>query len=122
MDWTAYQDKVLAMISKWGAVISLQITTLATNATYSVTGDSFSGATTSVYPTKALFTSRDDRDEQGQPIVIENAVLLVPAKGLPLINEEARVEIIWGSKTLIPLGINTLQPGGEPLFYRMVLK
>lgn len=122
MDWTAYQNKVASQIAKWGADMILLVTTLASNATYNVSSDSFASATTASFSVKGLFTSRDDKDEMGRPIVIENAMVIIPAKDLPLINDNSRVRIVWSGRVLIPLGINTLQPGGEPLFYRVVLK
>jgi hypothetical protein len=122
MDWTKWVDKVDSLISKYGADITIKVGSLAS---FDVVNDSWGTNATVDYITKGLFTDLTDKDEAGHITIIENGVLLVPANGLPAIDDSTFagfIKIVEGSKTYQPKEIGTLQPGGTSLMYRLRIK
>lgn len=126
MDWSGWQNKADKMIGKYGKAMRIKI---STQATYNASSDGYTSATTS-YPVMGLFTSFEDKDDENRTIssqeghatIIENAFILVPAKGLPRIDQMEKVEIIDGSKTYQPIDIVPIQPGGTAIIYRLQVK
>ncbi len=119
MDWTGTINKVDSMIGKYGADIHIEI---STPATYNPSTDSYTKATTG-YDTKGLFTALEDIDEAGHVTIIESGLLLVPSKGLPRIDDNSgQIKITHSTHIYQPKEINTLQPGGDALLYKIRIK
>lgn len=121
MDWTDWQNTAYSMIYEYGVDIRIVITTNSDSSTYNPANDSFSSPATAGYSTKGLFTALEDRDESGHVTKIENGAMLIPAKNLPAIDDEAKIDILVGTKMYSPSRINTIMPGGDAIIYKAVL-
>lgn len=119
MDWTNHIDKVNEMISAKGVAATIKV---STPSAHNATTDSYTQASAS-YSAKVLFTKLENRDEAGKVTVIEDGLVLVPAKGLPRIDDiSGQVSLTISAKVYSPISIDALQPGGDPLMYKVRIK
>jgi len=119
MDWTNWQTKALTMIEKYGADMRILVTA---RGAYTPSTDTYATSATTSYPVKGLFTSLEDTDESGHETVIQNAIILVAAKNLPRIDDEADVKVFQGSNVYVPKKIDTIQPGAVAIIFRIRVK
>lgn len=115
MDWTAWIDKADQMISKYGADVTVRV---VTRTGYSAASDDFVGVTDE-YGCKALITNFSERDIDKTLIQVGDKLLIIPAKGLPALDDEQYVLVVFGSKVWNPISIVPLMPGGSQIFYRI---
>jgi hypothetical protein len=118
MDWTPWQNKVFNKLEQYGGDVTVRVATLST---FSPSSDSYSKASTD-YVVKGLITNLRGRDENGTPIISEDVVILLAAKGLPELIDKETIRIISGTKTYQPITISVLRPGGTSLLYKIQAK
>lgn len=115
MDWTKWQDKADSMISQYGASVTIRVTV---RSGYSAASDTVTEVNTD-YSVKALITNFNERDIDQTLIQAGDKLVIIPAKGLPALDEQQYVRIIYGTKEWNPISIVPLIPGGTPVFYRV---
>lgn len=116
MDWTNWQNTAFGMIGKYGADMTVRVTT---NVGYSAATDTYASTSNADYPVKALVTFFQKKDIDGKLIQVGDRMILIPAQGLPAALETLQVvQVIHGTKTLNPIRIEPLSPGGTAILYR----
>lgn len=115
MDYSAFQDLAKKMIDKYGASMSVVVS--STSGTYSASTDSWTRATVS-YTSYGVFTDLVKKDEAGTIVRIKNGMILFSAKDLPRIDNSVTLEITHGSKLYTPSKVEVLQPDGTAIIYK----
>lgn len=115
MDWTLWQDRADSMIVKYGADVTVRVTT---RSGYSAASDSYTEVSVD-YSCKALITDFKERDIDQTLIQVGDKLVIIPAKDLPALDEQGYVRVIYGTKVWNPISIVPLTPGGTPIFYRV---
>jgi len=113
MNWDGKRDTAKRLIDKYGADMRL---VTATMSTYNAVTDAFTKSTVS-YSIKGLLLNSTVRNDVGEYSKSKKVRLLIAAKGLPELVEDAEFTVYQGAFSWKPSQTVPLKPGGTTIIY-----